>query len=490
MIKGRQRSPARLLFCILFALFFAALTPPCGIAQTPDPARNERILNGLPQSLLSRLTTGEPQEVIVELDSADVETEAQAMRFQRGLTYDDRAISDFKAQRFGQIKSSVWAQLPAPQVEVLMNYSHLPMALLRLHTTSALARLVGLTQIVGIYENRTIYPFQSANLQLINQPQAASAGFTGMGTTVAVLDTGVDYTKVDFGSCTAPGVPSGCKVVAVVIIGDDSNPLDSNGHGTNVAGIVVAVAPDSRIAAVHVFNTDGTSTYALVISGINWAIANHSTYNIVAINMSLGDGSDNTSPCSNRYTNPFVTPVNNARGAGILPVAASGNNGYTNGISNPACTPGVISVGAVYDSNIGSVSYGSCTDATTAADRIACFSNSASFLTMLAPGAAITAAGYTMYGTSQATPHISGAAAVLRSAYPSEALDATTARLTTTDRPITDPRNSVTTARLDVYAALELPPPPVVAVPALSGYGLWGAALALSLLGIAAVHKE
>ena len=94
-----------------------------------------------------------------------------------------------------------------------------------------------------------------------------------------------------------------------------------------------------------------------------------------------------------------------------------------------------------------------------------------------------------MCGTSQATPHVSGAVAVLRAAYPSETLDVTTARLTTTGRPIIDPRNSVTTPRLDVYAALELPPP-VVAVPALSGYGLWGTALALSLLGIAAIHKE
>ena len=489
MTEDHPRSLAILLYSILFALFLAVLITAHGIAQASDPARRESTLNAIPQNLLNRLAASEPQDVIVEFDSTDVEAEATAMRLQKRLTYDDRDISEYKAQRFRQIKNSVLAQLSAAEVGVLIDYSHLPMMLLRLRSPSALTHLVSLSQVVAIYENRTIYPYAAANLQLINQPQAASAGYTGTGTTVAVLDTGVNYTVADFGPCTSPGVPSGCKVIATVILGNDSNPLDSNGHGTNVAGIVVAVAPDSEIAAVHVFNTDGSSTDGLVIDGIDWAISNKSAYNIVAINMSLGDGSDNTSPCSNRYTNPFVTPVSNARGAGILPVAASGNNGYTNGIGSPACTPGVISVGAVYDANIGSVSWGSCTDATTAADQVACFSNSASFLTMLAPGVDITAGGSTYSGTSQATPHVAGAVAVLRAAYPSETIDSTTTRLTTTGRPITDPRNGITTPRLDVYAALEITSPPV-AVPALSDYGLWGIVLGLILVGVAAIRRQ
>ncbi|HME42714.1 MAG TPA: S8 family serine peptidase [Syntrophorhabdales bacterium] len=489
MAKDHPRSRTVFLYSMLFASFLAVFMPAHGIGQIPDQARRESILNAIPQSLVDRLAAGEPQDVIVEFDSANVEAEAAAVRSQRGLTYDDHGISEYKAQRFRQIKNSAFAQLPAAEVGVLIDYSHLPMALLRLRSPSAMARLVGLSQVAALYENRTIYPYVAPNLQLINQPQAASAGYTGAGTTVAVLDTGVNYTVADFGPCTSPGVPSGCKVIATVILGNDSNPLDSNGHGTNVAGIVVAVAPDAKVAAVHVFNTDGTSTDALVIDGIDWAISNKSAYNIVAINMSLGDGSDNTSPCSNRYTNPFVTPVSNARGAGILPVAASGNNGYTSGIGSPACTPGIISVGAVYDADIGGVSYGFCTDSTTAADQVTCFSNSAYFLTMLAPGAAITAGGYTDSGTSQATPHVAGAVAVLRSAYPSETLDSTTTRLTATGRPITDPRNNVTTPRVDVYAVLELALAPV-AVPALSSYGLWGAVLALALLGATTIRPK
>ncbi len=213
------------------------------------------------------------------------------------------------------------------------------------------------------------------------------------------------------------------------------------------------VAPTSHVAAINVFGASSTTSSALVISAINWGIANQAAYNITAINMSLGDGTDNTSPCSNPQLNAYVTPVANAKAAGIISVAASGNDAFTDGIDGPACTPGVVSVGAVYDSNIGSIAYSICSDSTTAADKVTCFSNSASFLTMLAPGARITAAGYTLYGTSQATPHVSGAIAVLRSAFPSETADQIVSRLTSSGVPVTDPRNGIITPRLNLLAA-------------------------------------
>jgi hypothetical protein len=112
-------------------------------------------------------------------------------------------------------------------------------------------------------------------------------------------------------------------------------------------------------------------------------------------------------------------------------------------------------VGAVYDANVGAFSYPAvCSDATTAADKVVCFSNSASFLSLLAPGALITAAGATYAGTSQAAPHVSGAVGLLRSAYPSESVDATVTRLTSRGVNITDPRNSLVKPRIDVLAAL------------------------------------
>jgi uncharacterized membrane protein YdcZ (DUF606 family) len=109
----------------------------------------------------------------------------------------------------------------------------------------------------------------------------------------------------------------------------------------------------------------------------------------------------------------------------------------------------------VYDADIGAFSYPAvCSDSTTAADKVTCFSNNASFLTLLAPGALITAAGATYGGTSQAAPHVSGAVAVLRSAYPSESVDAAVTRLTSRGMNITDPRNSLVKPRIDELAAL------------------------------------
>jgi hypothetical protein len=142
-------------------------------------------------------------------------------------------------------------------------------------------------------------------------------------------------------------------------------------------------------------------------------------------------------------------------------VIAAGNNGFTNALSSPGCAPAAISVGAVYDANVGGLKYASCTDATTAADKITCFSNSASFLTVLAPGAMITAADITMAGTSQASPHVAGAMAILRSAFPDDTIDRLVGRLTATGKPIKDARNGVTKPRIDIAAAIALPPPDV-----------------------------
>lgn len=94
-----------------------------------------------------------------------------------------------------------------------------------------------------------------------------------------------------------------------------------------------------------------------------------------------------------------------------------------------------------------------CTDATTAADKVTCFSNSATFLDLLAPGALITAAGITQAGTSQAAPHVAGAIAVLRAAFTAETPDQIVARLTGNGVSVTDARNGIVTPRLQLLEA-------------------------------------
>jgi hypothetical protein len=329
------------------------------------------------------------------------------------------------------------------------DWEHLPLVQVRASSLDAALAMLDRDEVAAAYDIERYELTDAESFPLIDQPAAAAAGKTGAGTSVAVLDTGADYTRADFGSCTAPGVPATCRVAYAADFATNDNSRDDNGHGTNVAGIVAGVAPGAKILALDVFN--GSSAWSSdIISAINWSIANKQAYNIAALNLSLGGGSS-TSPCSN---DAIGVALGAARTAGIAPVVASGNDGYTNAISAPGCAPAAISVGAVYDSNVGGLRYGNCSDPTTAADQITCFSNSASFLTVLAPGALISAAGYTMAGTSQATPHVAGAMAVLRAAFPTETVDQLVGRLTGTGKKIRDPRNGVQTPRIDVFAAL------------------------------------
>jgi subtilisin family serine protease len=325
-----------------------------------------------------------------------------------------------------------------------------------LHVKTRSAALVRafehLPGVAAIHQNVKLHMYLNQSAPLIRQDKTLTLGTNGQGVSVAVLDTGVDYTRSAFGSCTAPSVPAGCRVVAAKEIAPDDGQRDANGHGSNVAGIVAGIATGSSIVAYDVFDGSGASS-ADINMAIDDAITNRDTYHIVAINMSLGGGSY-TSPCSNRILNPFKTSIDSARANGILTVAASGNDATSAAIGMPACTPDAVSVGAVYDANLGGLNWSICTDATTAADKITCFSNSAYFLTMLAPGALISAAGSTYGGTSQATPHVSAAAAVLRATYPGDTLDQTVARMTASGVPITDSRNGITTPRLDLLGAV------------------------------------
>lgn len=405
----------------------------------------------IPAGVVSNLSAGKFQDLIVEFDDTAVEQEISVQKTRKGIVKDDAGILALRASRYKTLRTQVLNVLPKGESDTLIGYSHLPMAFVRVHTRRALDALSQHALVKAIYINEKKYPILTQSLPLINQPSVAAAGEAGTGTTAVVVDTGVDYTRSAFGSCTAPGVPASCKVNYYQNIADTSTSLDANGHGTNVSAIVLGVAPGTRVAMFNVFGANTSTSDALIIQAMNWAISNQVAYHIAAINLSLGDSVNYTSPCSK--SNAYVTPIKNAKTAGIITVAASGNNAYTNGISSPACTPGAVSVGAVYDANVGGLQYSMCTDATTTANQITCFSNSASFLTLLAPGALITAGGYTMAGTSQATPHVVGAVAVLRAAYPAETLTQTIARLTGTGKLITDPRNGIVTPRIDLLAA-------------------------------------
>lgn len=414
-------------------------------------------------AVIEKAERGEVQDLIVVFDDNAAVQRAAVMRSASGANHDTPDILREKSLLYGAKKQEVVDSLTTDDAEVIDDYEHLPMMFLRVKSMKGLEKLSSQPGITGIYENGQYTLMLNESLPLIGQPQAASAGYKGGGTAVAVLDSGVDYTHVAFGSCTGGNTPgycsdanpppahAGCRVACVRDIAPDDGMLDDfraypypGGHGTNVSGIVAGVAPDTKIIGLDVL--DGASAYANdIIDAINWVITNKAVYNIVAINMSLGSSKTYSNPCGGDV---FASPVANARSAGVLSAVASGNSSDPNGISSPGCVPAAVSVGAVYDGGPGTPA--------NSEDTIPSWSNSASFLTMLAPGSVITAAGISMQGTSQATPHIAGSIAVLKGVFSAETPDQTVSRMTATGKPVLDTRNGITKARMDLVSAINL----------------------------------
>jgi len=310
---------------ILFGMGFAG--PGRARTRTQAPGASK-----IPQGVLSGLASGEEREVLVLLRDESIEREAAAMRARAGIRVNNRAVLDFKSAEMGRMKRRVWSTLRAGGVTVLRDYRHLPMSFVRIHSLDALRELAARPEVVAIYENGVRHRALAESLPLIHQPPVEAAGHTGAGTTVAVLDTGVDYTRAAFGSCTAPGEPAGCRIVYSADVAPDDGMLDDViYHGTNVSGIVLGVAPDAGVAALDVFNGD----YAYdsdILAAINWSIDNQAAYNIVAMNMSFAGLTSSTICPGSVYATPFA----NAREAGILPVAAAATTPTPPPLADPA----------------------------------------------------------------------------------------------------------------------------------------------------------
>lgn len=421
----------------------------------------------LPAGIQKKIEETGKAEILLMVDDRDVKKSSKEMRTARGLKADDRDIINWKSRMYRQKKDRVFSKASPADYKLLHDYEHFPIMHINVNEKS----LVGFmkdAEVSMINENGTVLPHLTESLLLIDASPAHTAGATGAGTSVAVLDTGVNYTLAAFGSCTAPGDPIGtCRVVFAQDFSDEDNDglpdndgfLDEFDHGTNVSGIVAGVAPEATLLNLDVFRLNGYAYYSDLLSALNWVLANKAAYNIVAVNMSLGGGMY-SEECSN---NPLTPAISDLRDAGVATAVSSGNDGYTYNISAPACAPGAISVGAVYDANIGPVSVsGVCSDASTAADQVACFSNSASFLRLLAPGAMITAAGINMGGTSQAAPHVSGAVACIKSLESALSVTEVQARMEATGVSIEDAKNDVITPRLDLNASVSVTQPILV----------------------------
>ncbi len=207
----------------------------------------------------------------------------------------------------------------------------------------------------------------------------------GTGVTAYVIDTGVRITHQQISGRASYGYDA---------VDGDTTAADGNGHGTHVAttiaGTTYGVAKKAQVVAVRVLDNNGSGTTAGVIAGVDWVTAHHSGPSVA--NLSLGGGASST----------LDTAVRNSIASGVTYAVAAGNSNANASSSSPARVTQALTVGA-----------------TTSTDARASYSNYGSVLDLFAPGSSITAGWHTsdtatntISGTSMATPHVAGAAAV------------------------------------------------------------------------------
>jgi len=209
---------------------------------------------------------------------------------------------------------------------------------------------------------------------------------TGAGVTAYIIDTGIRFDHTEFGSRAVTGFD------AV----DGGSADDCNGHGTHVAGTVggttYGVAKSVALVGVRVLNCAGSGTTAGVIAGIDWVTGHHAAGAPAVANMSLGGG----------VSTALDNAVNASIADGVSYAVAAGNSNANACNASPARVPDALTIGA--------------TDST---DRRASFSNRGNCVDWFAPGVSITSAWFssntatnTISGTSMATPHTAGVAAL------------------------------------------------------------------------------
>ena len=257
------------------------------------------------------------------------------------------------------------------------------------------------------------FPTGADRIEVDKSPPAAVDGVDDpLDVDIAILDTGIDLDHPDLNASATRAtncLPFGFSC------NDGTAGDDDNGHGSHVAGSaaardngigVVGVAPGARLWAVKVLDSGGNGSISAIIAGIDWVTARASQIEVA--NMSLG------CEC---FSSALNTAIANSVSAGITYVVAAGNNARDASTFSPANHPDVITVSALSDFNGLGGGGAAPTCRLDEDDTLANFSNYGSLVELAAPGVCITSTwrggGYnTISGTSMASPHVAGAAAL------------------------------------------------------------------------------
>ncbi|MBZ0285120.1 MAG: S8 family serine peptidase [Anaerolineae bacterium] len=379
-------------------------------------------------------------------------------------------------QAIQQAQTSLLTTVPGYEPASVVNLRYIPYMSLTIDA-SGLQALLQSPQVAAIAEEGQFTLFLENSTTLIGANAVWSAGYDGTGKTVAIIDSGVDKSHWFLSGRV---VAEACFSTATTIEGTPVFSTCPNGqneqigvgagvpcsmpeclHGTHVAGIAAGrgtdfsgVARNASIIGINVGSRVSTilgDSLTIQFSDVAKALEHvydlRNSFSIASINMSLGTPDVYAGVCDNADASFALVKdaVDTVRSAGIGVIAATGNSGNATGISMPACLSNTISVGAT-----------SAEPGTQ--DRFAAFSNSSSELDLLAPGISINSSApnnamASLGGTSMAAPHVAGAWAVLKQAAPSASIDTILNALKNTGIPLTDPRNSIVTPRIQVEAA-------------------------------------
>jgi len=269
--------------------------------------------------------------------------------------------------------------------------------------------------------------------------------YQGQDTYVVVIDTGIETAhpffqgRVALEACFAAACPNGSNSM----VGPGAaKPV--HWHGTHVAGIIAGynstfhgVAPKAKIIAVNVFDPSGGAYDDDIIRALKWVDSIAGTYNIAAVNMSLGSSQVFTTTC-NSYLPEMTSAIATLKSKNIATVVAAGNS-YAYGMNSPACISDTVSVAATY----------------SAADEVTNFSNVSEKTTLSAPGYAVKSSvlmsSYnTASGTSMASPTVAGAFAVYRSKFGIKSVDTVVSDYRSTAVNALDKATNITTKRIDL----------------------------------------